>query len=120
MSLCDVVMQHEGLTILLNIFLCEHTVENHNFPTIFEEGKLMLFHFDIAQNGNCSKERRRQWDHGNAATATFCHGKRHLSVFNDYCGFFTEVEDAFQHEKRNDTWDQKISEVNTKKKKYIR
>src|SRR5260221_5641510 len=37
--------------------------------------------------------------------------------FNDYGGPFTEVEDTFRHEKRKDTWNQKISDVNTKKKK---
>lgn len=57
--MCNVVMQHEGLTIARNIFLFENTVENHDIPTIFEERKLVL-RFDIAQNGNCSKERRRQ------------------------------------------------------------
>ena len=58
MGLCDVVMPHEELTNALNIFLYEHTVENHDFPTIFEERKLLRF--DIGQNGNCSEERRRQ------------------------------------------------------------
>ena len=43
------------------------------------------------------------------------------SPFNDHHGPFTEeVEVAFRHPKRKDTWDQKISDVGTKKKKYIR
>jgi hypothetical protein len=43
-----------------------------------------------------------------------------ISPFNDYVGPFIEVEVAFRHPKCKDTWDKKISDDDTKEKKYIR